>query len=97
MFDLQIKKYRQLRHMSQEQLGLLCDLSPSYISRLEAGNSRDRSPTLASILAISYSLNVCPLDMLSFDCDKCKIKDTCRKHKIKHSTNYTANDIEYYL
>lgn len=97
MFDLQIKKYRNLRHLSQEQLGLLCDLSPSYISRLEAGTLRDRSPTLNTILNVAYSLAVCPLDLISFDCNQCKLKDNCKKREKDYSSTCSMQDIEYYL
>ncbi|HBJ1650400.1 TPA: helix-turn-helix transcriptional regulator [Clostridium botulinum] len=78
MFKLKIRQFRLKEHMSQEQLGLKCELSQNYISLLEKGCQRVKSPTLKTMEVLCKGLNCCLYDLIICDCKKCKEK---RKEK----------------
>lgn len=65
MFKLNIKKYRHIRKMTQEELALKCGLTQQYMSMLEQGIIRHKSPTLRTIERISKALQVCPKDLIN--------------------------------
>ncbi|MBY6838758.1 helix-turn-helix transcriptional regulator [Clostridium botulinum] len=74
MFKLKIRKFRLKEHMSQEQLGLKCELSQNYISLLEKGVLRTKSPRLKTLHVLCKGLNCCLYDLVICDCEKCKQK-----------------------
>jgi transcriptional regulator with XRE-family HTH domain len=47
--------YRKKRKLSQEELGLLCDVDRTYIARIEEGKA---NPTIKVVAKISKSLKV---------------------------------------
>ena len=98
MYILYIKKYRQLRRMTQQQLADKIGVTQQYIAMIEADNIiRSRSPRLSTLLNISIALNICPKDMLFYSCISCEIEKVCNK---KDKVNYedVANDnLEFYI
>lgn len=72
MFRLKIKEHRLAKNITQKELANKCNLSQSYISMLEKGNFREKSPTLEVVENLSNGLGVCVKDVLIFECDFCK-------------------------
>ena len=69
------KVLRELRNktgLSQEQLGLECDLDRTFISLLERGL---RQPTLTTLFILSSKLNVSPSYLVQ------KIEEKCAEEK----------------
>lgn len=60
---MRIKKSRTQMHMTQEQLGELCDLSTAHIGHIERGT---RIPSLETVFRIAQALNV-SIDSLIYD------------------------------
>ncbi|MGN0369772.1 MAG: helix-turn-helix domain-containing protein [Butyrivibrio sp.] len=60
---MRIRKSRTQQHMTQEQLGELCELSTAHIGHIERGT---RVPSLETIFRIAQALNV-SMDSLMFD------------------------------
>ncbi|MFZ2199329.1 MAG: helix-turn-helix transcriptional regulator [Microgenomates group bacterium] len=56
-----VKRYREIKAITQEELSLLCGLHRNYISSVEKGR---RNLTLSSLERISYGLNVNIKDLL---------------------------------
>lgn len=52
-----IRKYRLKKHLTQEKLAELCDLSSGYIGDIERA---DRYPSLQVIVSLCYALDVTP-------------------------------------
>ncbi|MBN1076037.1 XRE family transcriptional regulator [Clostridium botulinum] len=75
MFKLRIREFRLKKHISQEQLGLNCELSQNYISLLEKGCQRVKSSTLKTLEIICKSLNCCIYELIDgCSCEKCQQK-----------------------
>lgn len=55
-----IKKLREAKGWSQEDLAQACNMTGSYIGSLERGYERYTNPTIASITAIADALKVHP-------------------------------------
>lgn len=87
MFRLRIKEYRLSKNITQKELADKCNLSQSYISMLEKGDFREKSPTLMVIESIADSLGVCVKDILILECDLCKnyINKKCKFDNMKKS------------
>ena len=47
--------------MTQQQVGNLCNMDPTAVSRLERGQ---RNPRLLTIVRLAHALNVPPRDLL---------------------------------
>lgn len=62
-FGLQVRKYRQLAHLTQKVLAQRARLFQSYIGRIESGEA---NPTLLAIVALACALAV-PVDALLAD------------------------------
>lgn len=60
-FGQLVRKYRKERNMSQEQLGLLCNMDRSYLGRIERG---EVNPTLEKIYEVANTLNISPTLLL---------------------------------
>jgi DNA-binding XRE family transcriptional regulator len=56
-----IKKYRKLKGLSQEKLGLISGIDRSYMSEIERCIA---NPSIEAILRISNALEVTPEDLL---------------------------------
>ncbi len=61
---INIRKFRLLNDLSQENLALSAGIYPAYLGRLERG---EKCPTVDTLLKISDALNVSISDLLSFD------------------------------
>lgn len=59
-----IRHYRQLRGMTQEELGLSADMKRSYVSDLERGI---RNPSVKALGRLAQSLKVEPFQLLQND------------------------------
>lgn len=69
---LNLKHYRQMRGMTQQELSNLSNISRPYISALE--NYRNyKSPTLETLMSLSRALQVCPILLLNYNCNNCDI------------------------
>lgn len=60
---MRIRKARKERHVTQEQLGEICELSTAHIGHIERGT---RIPSLDTLFRITQALNV-SMDYLVFD------------------------------
>jgi transcriptional regulator with XRE-family HTH domain len=80
MFRLFIHKKRIEKHISQEELALMCNLSQNYISMLER-NVHKCNPTLDTIEKIAQALQVCPLSLI--ECYHCSVDEKCRRNNMK--------------
>lgn len=69
MLKVAIKNIRKFKGVTQEELALRTGLSQSYLSELERSDSL-ANPTFKTVETIAEALDVCPLDLLSCDCDK---------------------------
>jgi transcriptional regulator with XRE-family HTH domain len=99
-YILLFKKYRNFRHMTQEELSFRIGLTPSYLSFFEQDNiTRTRSPKLNLIRDIAYALKVCPNSIVIFPCNQCELRDNCRKRKdVKNDNkNFFEDNLEYYI
>lgn len=70
-----IKKYRKLKHISQEKLAEKCDTSTSYIGLLEIGKN---IPKLSTIERIAKALEIDP--HILFVSSEQDFKDARKKH-----------------
>lgn len=61
-FAINLRKARQRREISQEELGYLCDLHRTEISLLERGG---REPRLGTIVKLAGSLDVPPEELIA--------------------------------
>lgn len=61
VFGKQLRKIREERKLSQEELAFHSKLDRTYISLLERGKRR---PTLNTIFALAAALEVAPSDMV---------------------------------
>jgi len=61
IFGQQLRKIREERKLSQEELALRSKLDRTYISLLERGKRR---PTLNTIFALAKQLEVLPSEMV---------------------------------
>lgn len=80
MFRLNIREHRLAKNISQRELAQKSGISQSYVSLLEKGIEREKSPTLQTIESIADALGVCAKDVLIFECDFCKnyINNKCK-------------------
>lgn len=60
----QIRYYRQLKNMSQEELALRAELNPAYLGQLERGL---KCPTIDTLYRIAGALSLSLSELLSFD------------------------------
>lgn len=59
-FGQLVRKYRNERNMSQEQLALLCNMDRSYLGRIERG---EVNPTLEKIYELATALEIMPKEL----------------------------------
>lgn len=63
-FGKHVKKLRQQKNLSQEQLALIADLDRTYISGIERGK---RNVSLINLFKIAKSLNIPTREIISFE------------------------------
>lgn len=61
IFALNLKKYRKINNLSQEQLAFSCGLHRTYISAIEC---EKRNISIENIAKIAESLNIQPYKLL---------------------------------
>jgi transcriptional regulator with XRE-family HTH domain len=59
-FAINLRKARQLKEISQEELGFMCDLHRTEISLLERGG---REPRLGTIVKLASALETTPEEL----------------------------------
>lgn len=59
-----VRHYRQLRGMTQEEVGLSIDMERSYVSDLERGK---RNPSVRAVGRLAEALGVQPFELLRGD------------------------------
>lgn len=64
LFGEHVKKLRQKKGLSQEQLGLLAELDRTYISGIERGK---RNVSLINIIKLASGLDIPAPRVISFD------------------------------
>lgn len=64
IFAYNLKKYRKLKNLSQEELGYMCNLHRTYISSLEVCK---KSPSFKTIEIISKILDIKIQDLFKED------------------------------
>lgn len=60
---LNIRKYRKIKNMSQQELAKLAGIDQTYISKLENGTSNN--PTFGTIEKIAKALDIAVNDLLN--------------------------------
>lgn len=60
-FSVTLKKLRQQRHLSQEELADVCGLDRTYISLLERSK---RAPSLETVFVIAKGLKISPSNLV---------------------------------
>lgn len=68
-FRLNVKYYRELRHLNQSELAIQADSSNGMIGNIESGKAY---PSFKNIIAIANALNVHPADLFLRDASKSK-------------------------
>jgi len=61
LLGLNVRKYRKLRGMTQEQLGLETEMERSYVSDLERGT---RNPSVRAVERLARALEIEPHQLL---------------------------------
>ncbi len=70
-----IKKFRNERKISQEELALSSGIYPAYLGRIERG---ERCPTIETIYKVCEGLKISMSDLMNFDID---VKPTSEEAK----------------
>ena len=68
-FRMNIKYYRELRHLNQSELAIQADSSNGMIGNIESGKAY---PSFKNIIAIANALQVHPADLFLRDASKSK-------------------------
>jgi len=99
LYTLYIKKYREMRRMSQSELAFKIGKSQGFISQIEADNStRKKSILLSDIIKIADILDVCPNVIIRFKCSNCLRFDKCTRHEhLEDDTTYINEYLEFYI
>jgi transcriptional regulator with XRE-family HTH domain len=63
-FGNNLKKYRLAANMSQEEIALAENMSPTYVSELERG---EKCPSLDTIFKLGKALNISPSILVMFE------------------------------
>lgn len=73
-----------MKRMTQEELAFKIGKSQSFISQIEKHNStRSKSLQLSTLIDIAQALDVCPNELIHFQCKDCWRRGTCNKYNIK--------------
>ncbi len=89
-FRMNMKYYRELRHLNQSELAIQADSSNGMIGNIESGKAY---PSFKNIIAIANALNVHPADLFLRDASKSKkeIREIL-KEKINKDINQIIDD-----
>jgi transcriptional regulator with XRE-family HTH domain len=90
-FGDNLKKYRQIKNRSQEDIALIENMSPTYIGELERG---EKCPSLDTIFKLGNALGISPSMLIYFETSehieteafaiiKNALSDVPDKHKIR--------------
>ncbi|MCD2345830.1 helix-turn-helix domain-containing protein [Clostridium guangxiense] len=84
VYILLIREYRVLRGMTQKELARKAKLRQAYISELERGHPKIKSPTLRVTFRIARALDICPHVLVRYNigCDY-NCFNTCNKNFFK--------------
>lgn len=93
---LRIKHYRKRIGYSQKMLANKSKISRSYIAQLESNNNC-KSPTLATLEAIANALEICPILLLSPNCNDCTFVNNNGKIHCKNFLHDEMKDIIEFL
>ena len=63
-----VRHYRKLKGMTQEQLALDAEMERSYVSDLERGT---RNPSVVALGRLADALDIAPCKLLELQSDKC--------------------------
>jgi transcriptional regulator with XRE-family HTH domain len=66
-----VRRYRKLKGMTQEQLALEAGMERSYVSDLERGT---RNPTVRALGRLADALGIEPKDLLEFELPRSTVK-----------------------
>jgi len=99
LYTLYIKRYRELRRMSQSELAFKIGKSQGFISQIEKNNiSRNKSPQLVTLVLIAQALDICPNDIVIFKCNQCHRFNICTRHQqIEEDDVYFKDHLDYYI
>ncbi len=61
LFGPVLRRFRQEKRLSQEELAALLDISPSYISRME---SDAKKPSLEMVFRLAKALEIQPYELI---------------------------------
>lgn len=75
-FGKQIKKFRQQKGLSQEELAEKLDISQQTLSKIECGKNFLTAETLEKIPSV-LGVNIC--ELFKFEEDDCSAEDTLRQ------------------
>lgn len=78
-FATNLKKLRELRHLTQAQLGERAGMEQSAISHYETGT---REPSLSNLLALAKALCLTPTNLLGWKSAAPHLCETCKGHGI---------------
>ncbi|MDO5978937.1 helix-turn-helix domain-containing protein [Flavivirga spongiicola] len=67
VFGKRIKKLRESKNYTLEEMDALCDIDPSDFSKIEKGKT---NITFRTLIKISSGLNVNPKELLDFELEK---------------------------
>lgn len=73
MLELNIRRIRRIRRTTQKELCQKVGISQSYLSQIENGTYTNKKPTLNLIEDIAKALEVCPISLIGYNCDRCNI------------------------
>ncbi len=72
----QIRKLREERHISQQNLAEMCNVEKSNMARIEAGRT---NPTLLTMYKISSALKIPLAELVDFEIDMEDNNNSCHK------------------
>jgi transcriptional regulator with XRE-family HTH domain len=99
IYNIDVKKKRKEKHMSQQELSDLSGVSTSHISNIEADNSiRVKTATLVVLEKLAYAMKVCPIKIISYDCKQCELRHECPElNENFEEEQFMEKDLNYYI
>ena len=99
LYTLYIKRYRELRRMTQSELAFKIGKSQGFISQIESPNSiRKKSILLTDLILISQALDICPNLLFRFKCVDCLRYEKCTRHEnLEKDDDYFKEHLDYYI
>jgi len=99
LYTLYVKRFRELRRMTQSELAFKIGKSQGFISQIEMDNNiRTKSILLVDLVLIAQALNVCPNDLIRYRCRQCHRFDICTRHKyLEKDDEHFKEHLGYYI